>query len=419
MKTKDLQIVIIGNGVAGNSAASAIRKNSKEAAITMISQEPFPEYSPCVLSKRYISGEMKKEDVFLKNFKDYSRDNVKILFGQKVTGLETQKKKVILETGTVGYDKMIIATGGKPLVPPIPGVDKEGIFTLKSLGDAERIYNFNGKKAVVIGAGPIGVETSISLKKRGLKVSLVEQLGQVLPTIFDQEASLIIRKIIEDYGIEVITGQKAIRFNGDGHIRSVVTDRREIGCDMVVLALGIRPSMELAQKAGIEIGSLGGIKVNGQMMTNAEDVYACGDCVESRDAIAGKDILCLLWHNAKQQGEIAGYNSIGIRKNYSGAMNISVVDILGTYAVSISHTMESFKEVVLKIIEGKRDGYHRLLIADGIIVGAQIIGRTADIGPLISVILRRDNFDNIQKVIREGNLLSKYLWCYRLYPYIK
>lgn len=419
MKTKDLQIVIIGNGVAGNSAASAIRKNSKEATITMISQEPFPEYSPYALSKRYISGEMRKEEVFLKNLEDYSKDNVKILLGQKVTGLETQKKKVILETRNVGYDKMIIATGGKPLVPPIPGVDKEGIFALKSLGDAERIYNFNGKKAVVIGAGPIGVEASISLKKRGLKVSLVEQLGQVLPTIFDEGVSLIIRKIIEDYGIEVITGQKAIRFNGDGHIRSVVTEGREIGCDMVVLALGIRPSMELAQKAGIEIGSLGGIKVNGQMMTNAEDVYACGDCVESRDAITGKDILCLLWHNAKQQGEIAGYNSIGIRKNYSGAMNISVVDILGTYAVSIGHTMESFKGVGLRIIEDKRDGYHRLLIADGIIVGAQIIGRTADIGPLISVILRRDNLENIQKVLREGNFLSKYLWCYRLYPYIK
>ncbi len=419
MKTKDLQIVIIGNGVAGNSAASAIRKNSKEATITMISQEPFPEYSPCILSKRYISGEMKKEDVFLKNFKDYSRDNIKILFGQKVTGLETQKKLVILETRSVGYDKMIIATGGKPLVPPIPGVGKEGIFALKSLGDAEKIYNFNGKKAVVIGAGPIGVEASISLKKRGLKVSLVEQLEQVLPTIFDQEASLIIRKIIEDYGIDVITGQKAIRFNGDSHIRSVVTEGREIGCDMVVLALGIRPSMELAQKAGMEIGSLGGIKVNGQMMTNAEDIYACGDCVESRDAITGKDILYLLWHNAKQQGDIAGYNSIGIRKNYSGAMNISVVDILGTYAVSIGHTMESFEGGDLRIIEDKRNGYHRLLITNGIIVGAQIIGKTADIGPLISVILRRDNLENIKRIIGEGSLLSKYLWCYMLYPYIK
>lgn len=419
MKTGDLQIVIIGNGAAGNSAASSIRRTNKEATITMISQESFPEYSPCALSKKYISGEMKKGELFLKNFEDYSKENINILFGHKVIGLETQKKKVVLETGSVGYDKMIIATGGKPLVPPIPGVDKEGIFPLKSLKDAERIYNFNGKKAVVIGAGPIGVEASISLKKRGLKVSLVEQMGQVLPAIFDEGVPLITRKIIEDYGIEVITGQKAIRFNGNGHIRSVVTNRREIGCDMVVLALGIRPSMELAQKSGIAIGPLGGIKVNRQMMTNAEDVYACGDCVESRDAITGKDSLCLLWHNAKQQGEIAGYNSIGITKNYSGAMNISIVDILGTRAVSIGHTIESFKGGDLRIIEDKRNGYHRLLIADGIIVGAQIIGRTTDIGPLISVILRRDNLENIKRIIREGNLLSKYLWCYRLYPYIK
>lgn len=411
--------MIIGNGVAGNSVVSAIRKINKEAFITMISQEPFPEYSACVLSKKYISGEMEKKEVFLKNFKDYSKENVATLFGQKVTGLEPLNRKVILETGSIFYDKLIISTGGNPIVPLIPGVDKEGIFTLKSLEDAEKIYNYVGRKAVVIGAGAIGLETSLSLRKRGWHVSLVELMEHVLPTLFDKETSSIIKKRIDDFGIKVITGEKAIAFNGDVHIRSVVTDNREIECDMVILTLGIRPNVDLAKEAGIEIGSLGGIKVNGQMMTNIEDIYACGDCVESRDVITGKDILCLLWYNAKQQGEIAGYNSIGIRKNYSGGMNISAVDILGTYAVSIGYTMDSFRGEDLQIIEDRINGYHRLLIADGIIIGAQIVDRIDDIGPLMSVVLRRDNIENIQKVVREGNLLSKYLWHYRLYPYIK
>lgn len=419
MKRQKLHIVIIGNGVAGNSAASIIRQTDKEAAIIMISHEPFPEYSACVLSKKYISGEMKRGEVFLKTLQDYSKENIAILFGQKVIRLDFLKKEVILETGIKGYDKLIIATGGRPLVPKIPGIDKEGIFTLKSLEDAERIYNYSGRKAVVIGAGPIGIEASISLQKRGWNVILVELLDSVLPTLFDDEVSSIIRKEIGNYGIDVFTGERAVRFNGSDHICSVITDKREIECDMIILALGIRPNVELAQKAGIEIGRLGGIKVNKQMMTNVEDVYACGDCVESRDIISGENILSLLWYNAKQQGEIAGYNAIGIERCYQGTINISSVEILKTYAVSIGHNLSSLKGVKVKVIERKSKWFHRLLAADGIIVGAQLVGRTSDIGPLVNAIRRKDTLDGLQRVICDGNLLSRNPLCFKLFPYIR
>lgn len=418
MKRQKLHIVIIGNGVAGNSAASIIRQTDKEAAITMISHEPFPEYSACVLSKKYISGEMKRGEVFLKTFQDYSKENVTILFGQKVIKLDFLKKEVILETGIKGYDKLIIATGGRSLVPKIPGIDKEGIFTLKSLEDAERISNYSGRKAVVIGAGPIGVEAIISLKKRGWDVILVELLDYVLPTLFDNEVSSILRKRIEDYGIEVLTGERAVGFIGDGRVCAVSTERREIKCGMVILSLGIRPNVALAQEAGIEIGSLGGIKINDHLMTNVEDVYACGDCVESRNIISGENILCLLWYNAKIQGEIAGYNAIGIGKNYQGTMNISSVEIFETYAVSIGHNMSSLKGINVKVIERKSNWYHRLLVVDGIIVGAQLVGRTSDIGPLVNAIRRKDTLEGLHRVIGDGNLLSKNPLCYKLFPYI-
>ena len=418
MKKQKFNIVIIGNGVAGNSAASIIRQTDKEAVITMISHEPFPEYSACVLSKKYISGEMKRGEVFLKTFQDYSKENIAILFGQKVIRLDFLKKEVILETGIKGYDKLIIATGGRPLVPKIPGIDKEGIFTLKSLEDAERISNYSGRKAVVIGAGPIGVEASISLKKRGWDVILVELLDYVLPTLFDNEVSSIIRKRIEDYGIEVLTGERAVGFIGDGHVCAVGTERREIKCDMVILSLGIRPNVTLAQEASVEIGSLGGIKVDDHLMTNVEDVYACGDCVESRNIISGENILCLLWYNAKTQGEIAGYNTIGIGKNYQGTMNISSVEISETYAVSIGHNMSSLKGINVKVIERKSNWYHRLLVVDGIIVGAQLVGRTSDIGPLVNAIRRKDTLEGLHRVICDGNLLSKNPLCFKLFPYI-
>ena len=385
----------------------------------MISQEPFPEYSACVLSKKYISGEMRREEVFLKKFKDYSKENITTLFGQKARGLDMGNKKVLWESGSVSYDKLIIATGGKPMVPPIEGVDKKGIFTLKSLEDADRIYSYSGRKSVVIGAGPIGVEVSISLRKRGWEVSLVELLKWVLPRAFDEKPSLILRKIIEDYGIEVLTGERAVGFGGNSCVHSVITNKREIECDMVILVLGMRPDVELAQKAGVEIGNLGGIRVDKQMMTSIEDVYACGDCVQARDIITGEEILSLLWHNAKQQGEVAGYNSAGVRKDYLGAMNISGTDILGTSAVSLGHTMDRFKDTRVKIIEGENEYYYRLLVVDGVIVGAQFVGLTEDIGPLLSAIRRRDSLERLQRTVSQGNLLSRNPWCYRVHSYIK
>jgi len=416
-----LHFVIIGNGVAGNSAASAIREADKEVNITMISQEPFPEYSACVLSKKYISGEMRREEVFLRKFEDYSKENIRTLFGQKAKGLDIGNKKVLLKSGSVSYDKLIIATGSKPVVPPIEGVGKKGVFTLKTLEDADRIANYTGRKVVVLGPGYIGVEASIALKKRGWEVSLVGgRTGRILRPTFDEKPSLILRKVIEDHGIEVLTGERAVKFVGNSRIHSVITDKREIECDMAILVLGMRPEVELAQKAGVEIGNLGGIKVNKQMMTTVEGIYACGDCVQARDMIGTEDILSLLWHNAKQQGEVAGYNSAGIKRHYPGALNITGIDIFGIYAVSIGHTMDRFKDTRLEVIEDK-DGqcYHRLLIVDGILVGMQSVGMPENIGPLISVMRRGESLERVQRILSQENLLSTNPWCYRVYPYIK
>jgi len=420
MQKKDNHTVILGNGVAGNSAASAIRKENENGSITMISQEPFPEYRACVLSKKYIAGDIEWEKVFLKKLEDYSKEGIKILFGKRVTRIDTEKGRVIInDNHTVSYDKLIIATGGKPIVPPLPGVDKEGIFTLKSLQDAENILRFSGRKVVVIGAGPIGIEASISLRKRGWQVSLVELMSRVLPTMFDEKPSSVLEKRMEEYGIQVLTGEKATGFQGDKRVQSVITDKREIECDMVILVLGIRPEVGLANEAGIEIGSLGGIKVNEQMMTNVKNIYACGDCVETRDVITGKNILCLLWFNGKKQGEVAGYNAAENGRNFHGGMIVGGVDVLGTNAVSIGHTKSSLRGARLKVIEGETNKvYHRLLVSDGVLVGAQLIGEIPEIGPLVSAIRRHDSLKKIRSILEDGSLLSLNPLYIKLYPFI-
>jgi NADH oxidase (H2O2-forming) len=419
VRPHDTHIVIVGNGVAGNSAASAIRSTSKETAITIISQEPFPEYSACTLSKKYLSGEMGREGVFLKAPEDYSREKIATIFGQKVTEIDIRGKKVILEQGKVAYDKLILATGGNPVVPPLSGVEKEGIFTLKSLADADSIFHYSGRKAVVIGAGAIGVEASISLRKRGWQVVIIELLDRVLPTMFDPEVSLMMRKRIEGFGIEVHTGEKAMSFNGNDHVCGVSTDKREVECDLVILSLGIRPNVAISQQTGIELGSLKGIKVDEHMRTSVEDVYACGDCVETRDTITGENMLCLLWYNAKQQGAIAGSNSVGIEKRFPGTIVIGTVDVLGTFGVSIGHTMESLRDAKLKVVEGGSTWHHRILLAGGTLVGAQLIGKTDDIGPLVTAIRRGDTVERLRSVLRDGSLLSKNPLLVKLSQYLE
>jgi NADH oxidase (H2O2-forming) len=422
VKRQNFHIVVIGNGIAGNTSVAAIRKINKETSIAMVSQESLPEYSACALSKKYISGRMKINEVFLKNFGDYLKENVETFFGKEVIMLDTIKREVILKDHIINYEKLIIATGGKPIIPSIQGVDKKGIFTLKSLEDAQRILNHSRGKVVVIGAGAIGIEASIGLQKTGCQVFLVELMDQVLPNLFDNEMSSIITKRIEDYGIEVLTKQTVVKFNTDGHVLKVITDKREIECNMVILALGIRPNVEFAQKAGIEIGSLGGIKVNGQMMTNVEDVYACGDCVETKDIITGRSILCLQWYNAKQQGEIAGYNLVGIPKIFHGAMNILVINLFDSYCVSIGHSSSTLGGSDLRILEGfSNKCYYKLVFADNMFVGAQWIGAVSasDIGVLVSLIRRRDNVKRIKKVLSQGNFVSRSTFYFKLNPYLR
>jgi NAD(P)H-nitrite reductase large subunit len=288
-----------------------------------------------------------------------------------------------------------LATGGKPIVPPILGVDKKGISTLKTMADAERIYKFKGKKAVVIGAGSVGVETSISLKRRGMEVTLLEQLGHVLPTVFDEEAASMIQKRIEDLGIITITGEKAIQFTGNVHVKSAVTDSKEIKCDLVVLAVGVKPSIELAKKAEIEIGSLGGIKVTPQMATNIPDIFAAGDVAETYDLSRDTNWINAIWPCAVEQGRIAGLNMADRKTFYEGSYRRnSIGNFIGVPAISMGLTHaetcssceggEEFQEIKRRT----KDTFKKLILKNGRLVGVILVGQTQKAG-LFSILLKR------------------------------
>jgi NAD(P)H-nitrite reductase large subunit len=404
-----MRYVLVGGSAAAVSALEAIRSVDKSSQIDLFSDEKAPLFSR-VLLPYYVAEELSKPLLNFRSADFFEANNVTAHIGVRVQAIDPDAKTINTDDGeTYAYDKLLLATGGNAIIPKLPGVDKEGISPLKSMQDAERIYNFKGDRAVVIGAGSIGVESCVSLMRRGVRVTLVEQLGQVLPTVFDDEAAGIIRGVIEQMGIEVITGERALEFTGNGRVQSVVTSTGEIECDNVILAVGIRPAAELARQAGIEIGMMGGITTDTALMTSRRDIYAAGDVCETFDIARNQPFVNAIWPMAVEQGRVAGLNMAGQDRQYGGSVRMnSIGNFIGIPAMSMGVTRTEecsyadedchFQEVKKRT----RNTYKKIILKNGCVVGAVFIGvgQTQRCG-LISILLRRqiDVSDFIQTLM--------------------
>lgn len=406
-----MRYVIIGGSAAAISAVEAIRSVDKASPIDLFSDEATPLFSR-VLLPYYVAEELPKSLLNFRSADFFEQNSVTARLGVRVTKISPEAKTVQTANGDhIPYDQLLLATGGKPIVPAIPGVEKEGISTLKTMEDAERVYTMKGTKAVVIGAGSIGVESAISLKRRGMKVTLLEMLGHVLPTAFDEEAASIIKKRIEDLGIGVLTGEKAVRFKGNGRVQGVVTDTREIPCDMVVLSVGIKPAVELAAQIGAVTGSYGGIKVDSHMKTSLPDIYAAGDVVETHDIARGTPFVNAIWPCAFEQGTIAGLNMAGKETSYEGSFRRnSIGNFIGIPAISMGLT---YADACTDCAEGDRfqeikrrtkNSYRKLILKNGLIIGAILVGRTQKAGLLTTLLKKRIDVSGFIPVLMNENL---------------
>lgn len=414
-----MHIVIIGNGIAGNAVASSIRKHDRLCKVTIISEETCQSYDPGSLPY-YVSNDVPRQAVFLRDGEDYAANNINLLLGHKVANIDTGNKKLSLENhDEIDYDKLVIATGGKLFIPRIEGIDKVGVLGCKTLPEADQLASHNGKNAVVIGSGLIGIEASEALSKKGYEVYLVELLAWIMPKVFDEKPARLMAEGLIAKGIHVLTNEKVLSIIGDTHVRGVITDQRELVCDTVVLATGVLPANELAVRAGITIGMTRGIKVNDHMMTTVPDVYACGDCVESKDAFSGESTLSLLRHNAIEQASVIAQSCMGIQRNYRGSWNFTRAHYFNTHGISIGKTLSTFHDPEnAEVIEGfYGPDYYRLIMYQGKLVGAQLIGDrlTKQAGLLLGALWRQDDLGDLRanwKTIHEFN--SPYPWQYRI-----
>lgn len=374
--------VIVGACAAGIGAVEAIREVDPNGAITVISEETCSQYSRPMISD-FVSGKADLEKMKTRDDQFWTKNNVQALTGKIAVKLDTAKKVVSLDSGEkVAYEKLLIATGGKPFVPKMEGSNKEGVFTFTNISDAERlaaaIDAVKAKKAVVIGAGLIGISVTEALTKRGLQVTLVELQENILSLILDSTASELVEGVIKKAGVTIVTGQSVQRIVGKSEDDKVVggvvlTKGKQVPCDLVIVAIGVIPRTELV--AGTDVKTNRGIIVDNCMQTNVPDVYASGDVAEAYDFVLNQNRLLPLWPLAVLEGKVAGYNMAGKKADYSGGTNMSSLKYFGIPIVSIglANPKEDAPLEVLTLQNAEDKVYKKLVLKDNVIVGMTFV----------------------------------------------
>lgn len=420
-KTRALKTrcLIIGNSAGGIGAAEAIREVDREGQITIVSDEPYPTYSRPLISK-YLARERTLETMLFRPADFYSRNNITSILGKKVKGLGLSDRTAELENGEyISWEKLLIASGGVPIVPKMEGAGKRGIFTFTTLDDAKAIDEFieNAHDAVVIGGGLIGISVTEALKKRGVKVTVVEMKDRILNTILDEQASSIAEEALKKAGIRIITGRTVAEITGKELVRGVVLDNGEdMPCSLVVVAIGVSPRIELAR--GTEIKVNRGIPVDKHMATNYPDVYSCGDATEAYDFVYGANRLTPIWPNAYIGGRVAGYNMAGVKAEYPGGTAMNSLNYFGLDIASAGIASPPEGDACECISKQKDSVYQRVVLRDDQIVGMVCVGAIEKAGILFSLMRDRVKVSSFKKMLLSDNFglisLPRELWQKRL-----
>jgi NADPH-dependent 2,4-dienoyl-CoA reductase/sulfur reductase-like enzyme/rhodanese-related sulfurtransferase len=334
------RIVIIGGVACGPKAAARARRCDPKAKITIIEAGEVISYASCGLPY-FISGAIaKRHTLLVRSAADFKNVNdVDVLLGTRVEAIDRAGHKVQIvkvsdgQSSTLEYDKLVIATGSNPMRPPLEGRDLQGIFWIKDLADADRILAWvtmeGVKKAVIVGAGLIGIEMSEVFTARGLGVTVVEAMSGVLPGALDEEIAAPLARYLVKKGIVLKLQERVASFEGEGgRVHRVITDKSSADADVVVVAIGIRPNVKLARDAGLVIGSSGAIAVNEMLQTSDPDIYAGGDCAESTHLVTGAKVCIPMGSTANKHGRVIGTNVTGGRETFPGVIGTTVVKAL-------------------------------------------------------------------------------------------
>ena len=374
--------VIIGNSAGAIGAVESIRQTDQDNPITIVSDEPHHTYSRPLIS--YLLGGLVDESRMHYRPPDfYRKHRVDAMLGVEVVGIDTRAGVLELEGGgALAYDRLLIASGGRPFVPPLKGADLEGAFTFTTWRDARRIDRYIADRrvesAVVIGGGLIGLKTVEALIARGIKVTVIELAERILSTIFDPTASHLAEAILGRQHVEIRTGTTVQEIIGRGGRvdHAILRDGERIDCDLLVFAIGVRPNTGfISPDTGIQINR--GICVDRYMRTTAPNVYAAGDCVEAYDMLIDADRILAIWPLAYRQGAIAGANMAGQNKLYGGGLPMNAIGVCDVPTISVGITSPPAGDPAYEVLdEYDRQTliYKKLVLRGKRLVGAMFIG---------------------------------------------
>jgi NAD(P)H-nitrite reductase large subunit len=389
--------VIIGNSAGGIAAIEAIRECDKKGEITVISDEPrisvrgkpHINYSRPLIS--YLLGEKVTLDKMPYRGEDFYKDNrIELILNRRATKLNLKKKEVVLAGDRkLPFDKLLIATGGMPVIPEIKGLNSGGVFTFTKLADARNIKDYirinEVKEAVVVGGGLIGLKATEALMELKIKVVIVELADRVLSATFDRKASSIIENALGKKGCELIANNTIVEINPVPASRSgvknknervegvILRDGKKISASLVIVAVGVRPNIELVKNTPIKTNK--GILVDAFLQTNIKDIYAAGDCCEAKDLLLEMKHPIAIWPAAVRQGKIAGFNMAGARKEYPGSFAMNSVELCGIPTISVGETYPEGKGYqVLECFDQKNSVYKKIVLKNNKVVGAIFVG---------------------------------------------
>jgi len=341
-----VKVVIVGGVAGGASCAARLRRLDEKAEILMVDRGPYVSFANCGLPY-HVGGVIEKESSLLVADEQLFRERFRIDVRTRceVTSISTDKKTVEMrnvETGdtcTESYDKLVLSPGAAPIRPPLPGIDLPGIFTVRTIPDARDIRAWidakNARRAVVVGGGFIGLEMAENLVHRGLDVTVVEMLDQVMPPL-DPEIARLVEQHLERHGVKLALGDGVAGFqkSGDGALGVLTQSGAAHAADIVILAIGVRPEGSLAKLAGLDPGERGGIRVDEHMRTSNPDIFAVGDAVEVKDFVTGLQTLIPLAGPANRQGRIAADVIAGRDSRYRGTQGTAICGVFGLAVAS-------------------------------------------------------------------------------------
>lgn len=366
-------IVIIGGGIAALSAIKAIREIDKEINIYVFQDEKYYPYYRIKLTKGLFDNI--EESKFLLQKKEwYELNKVNLYLDKEVIAIDIVNNEVKINDGSsLKYDKLLIATGASNFIPPIKGINKKNVFTIRKFEDIEDIKaNAKDKQTVLnIGGGVQGLEAAWAFSKEGKDVIVVEALERLMPRQLDKRASDILKNKIEKCNIRILLNAQVERISGESSVDGVILkDGNKINCDMILYSVGIRSNVKLLENTDVKIKR--GVLVNNKMQTNIKNIYAAGDVAELEGQIGG------LWTVASEEGKIAGYNMVEKDKEYCIIPPVTMMNAFNISIFSVGNIDEENCEET--IIEDKKDEelYKRLFIKDKIIVGAILVGDTKE-----------------------------------------